>query len=234
MCHPFQRVERTKPFSTIRDVYELLQLARPSQYTGWADTAARFQHKRVKAGHAIYRIEQAFEALYIVRFGFLKMILNSVDGDERVLSFAMEGDFFGLDGIYHDRYAVDSIALTDCELIVIPFKQLITLVHSNRELEKIIYLTISRELLRGLSQSLLNNIKAPTRVARFLETQASSYASRGYSSQNFLLPMSRRDIGSYLGLSLETVSRSLSAMASAGVISIDRRHIQILKPELLH
>ncbi|SHG78840.1 transcriptional regulator, Crp/Fnr family [Pollutimonas bauzanensis] len=232
--NPHPGAQGARLFSTIQDIYELLPFGRQARSGGQTETALQFRHRRAKAGQAVYRMGQAFDVLYIVRLGFLKTVIRSVDGDARVLSFPAKGDFLGFDGIYRNRYATDAIALTDCELVALPFKQLLTMAHSYRDLEQMIYLAISRELAPGRPESLAGAIRAEARVARFLEKQADSYASLGYSPRNFLLPMSRRDIGSYLGLSLETVSRSLSAMASAGVIAIERRHVQILKPELLH
>lgn len=223
-----------KLFSSIQDIAELLRLDNP-QKQEMNGQGPQFHHRRVKAGELIYRLGQPFESLYVVRFGFLKIMLRNSEGDERVLSFPMKGNLLGLDGLFCNRYGTEAIALTDCELIVIPFKLLLAVGRSCHELEKMIYVAISREIMEehaGISLS--GPLKSEARVAGFLEKLAKQHAALGYSSQEMSLPMTRRDIGCYLGLTLETVSRTLSALAEAGVISVRRKDIKILKPELLH
>lgn len=177
---------------------------------------------------------QAFSVLYIVRCGFFKTVLRNTYGDERILSFPMRGDLLGFDGVCHNRYISDTVALTDGSLVTVRFKELLAPGHANGELEQMIYQAASREIaLERCGTGLSITARSEARVARFLAMQVRRYTDMGYSSSNFLLPMTRRDLGSYLGLTLETVSRSLSALASAGAIAVDRRDIRILKPELL-
>ncbi len=220
--------------SSLQDIYDLLQFNRTSRPREISESELRFRHRRFKAGELIYRMGQTFSALYIVRFGFLKTVLRNTQGDERILSFPMRCDLVGFDGIYRNRYTNDTMALSDGDLIIIPFKELLTPGHTNGELEQMVYLAASREIaLERCGAGLSITVKSEARVARFLAMQARRYTDTGYSSSNFLLPMTRRDLGSYLGLTLETVSRSLSALARAGVIAVNRRDIQILKPEML-
>jgi len=220
--------------SSLQDIHGLLRLDRTSKPWETCGFEPRFQHRRFKAGEFIYRMGQAFSVLYIVRFGFLKTVLRNPQGDERILSFPMRGDLLGFDGICHNRYTSDTAALTDSELITVRFKELLTPGHANGELEQMIYRAASREIaLERCGTGLSITVKSEARVARFLAMQARRYTDMGYSSSNFLLPMTRRDLGSYLGLTLETVSRSLSALAGAGAIVVNRRDIRILKPELL-
>ena len=223
-----------KPYSSARDIGELLRLdCSQKQYID--EPSPQFHHRRVKAGELIYRLGESFKSLYVVRFGFLKIVLRNAEGDEQVISFPMKGSLLGFEGIYRNRYGTEAIALSDCELIVIPFNQLLGGRHSCRELEQMIYVAISREFLDEHARvSLSSTVKSEARVARFLVELSKRYAALGYSSQEISLPMTRRDIGCYLGLTLETVSRSLSAMASMGIILVHRRNIRILKPELLH
>ncbi len=231
---PHSRPGYAKLFFSIQDIGELLRLDGP-QKQEMSEQGPQFHPRRVKAGELIYRLGQPFESLYVVRFGFLKIVLRNPEGDERVLSFPMKGNLMGLDGLFCNRYGTEAIALTDCELIIVPFKQLLAAGHFCREWEKMIYIAISREIMEehaGISLS--GPLKSEARVAGFLEELAKRYAALGYSSQEMSLPMTRRDIGCYLGLTLETVSRTLSALAEAGAISVRRKDIQILKPELLH
>jgi CRP/FNR family transcriptional regulator len=224
----------TKLFSSILDIGELLQVncSHRHELNG---AGPQFHHRRVKIGELIYRLGQPFESLYIVRFGFVKTVLRNAEGDERVLTFSMKGSLLGFDGIHDNHYCTEAIALTDGELVVIPFEYLLGTKCFYRELETMIYMAISREFTEehaGISLS--SSLKSEARVAYFLEELAKRYAAIGYSSREFSLPMTRRDIGCYLGLSLETVSRSFSTLALLRIIAVHRQHIKILDPELLH
>jgi CRP/FNR family transcriptional regulator len=195
---------------------------------------ALFQHRRLKPGEQAYGIGQAFESLYVVNAGYLKTVILDTEGNERVISFPMKGELLGSDGICTDRHASEVIALSDCDLIVIPFKQLLSLGHACQELEHIIYRVVSRQIvLDNNNFAALGSLRSDARVARFLVTEADRHAALKFSSQSFRLRMTRREIGSYLGLTLETVSRSMSALDAAGIISVDQRDIKILKPTSL-
>ena len=223
--------ERSALWSTLEDVCQLLQLDIKVQDE---TLDALFQHRRLKPGDQAYGIGQAFEALYVVNAGFLKNVMFDTEGNERVVSFPMKGDLLGSDGICADRHASEALALSDCDLIVIPFKQLLSLGHACQELEHIIYRVVSRQIVQeNASLATLGSLRSDARVARFLAIEADRHAALRFSSQSFRLRMTRREIGSYLGLTLETVSRSLSALDAAGIISVDQRDVQILKPHSL-
>lgn len=199
------------------------------------DIAPLFPCARVKRGQSVFRMGQAFHALYVVRLGQVKTVLHGDGGDERVLGFSMKGDLLGFDGIYSSSYPTEAVALTDTELVVLPYRELLELGQRDIRFDKLMYLAASREMNRERAiESLQNTLKAEARVAWFIEYQADRFASQGYSSRQFLLPMTRRDIGNYLNISLETVSRSLSVLAAARIIHVDRREIHILRPEALH
>jgi CRP/FNR family transcriptional regulator, anaerobic regulatory protein len=218
-------------WSTVADVCRLLRLETKAQYVG---EETLFQHRRLKPGQRLYHAGQGFEALYVVNSGYLKTLIVDGEGNERVLSFPMKGDLLGSDGICKDRHASEVVALSDCDLIVIPFRQLVALGHSCDEFEEVIYRVISRELVQEhINLATLGALHSDARVAHFIAMQAERHAALGFSSRAFLLRMTRREIGSYLGLTLETVSRSLSALHTAGTICIDQRDVQILKPEAL-
>ncbi|MGL4576857.1 MAG: Crp/Fnr family transcriptional regulator [Burkholderiaceae bacterium] len=218
-------------WSTMADVCRLLRLETKTQYAG---QETLFQHRRLKPGQRLYHAGQAFEALYLVNSGYLKTLIVDGEGNERVLSFPMKGDLLGSDGICKDCHASEVTALSDCDLIVIPFRQLVALGHACDEFEQVIYRVISRELVQEhINLATLGALQSDARVAHFIAMQAERHAALGFSPRAFLLRMTRREIGSYLGLTLETVSRSLSALHSAGVIRIDQRDVEILKPEAL-
>lgn len=226
-----RRPERGGLWSTLADACHVLQLDIKVQ-----DEAldALFQHRRIRPGDQVYSAGQTFEALYVVNAGFLKTVMLDSDGNERVVSFPMKGDLLGSDGICNDRHVSEVVALSDCDLIVIPFKQLLTLGHACQELEHIMYRAVSRQMVQeNTNLATLGSLRSEARVAHFLVMEADRHAALKFSSQSFRLRMTRREIGSYLGLTLETVSRSLSALDAAGIICVNQRDIEILKPNVL-
>lgn len=218
-------------WSTLADVCQLLQLNTKIQDE---TITALFRHRYLKLGQQAYAVGQAFDALYVVNAGFLKTALFDKEGNERVLSFPMKGDLLGADGIWTDHHSSDVVALSDCDLIVIPFKQLLSLGHACQELEHIIYRIVSRQIVQeNINLATLGLLRSDSRVACFLVMEADRHCALGFSGNSFRLRMTRRDIGSYLGLTLETVSRSLSALHAAGLICIDQRDIKILQTDNL-
>jgi CRP/FNR family transcriptional regulator len=220
-----------KLWSNLRELCEVLRIPTTTLI---ADDEPLFQHVQFKTGQRIHTIGQPFDALYIVHSGFLKTVLIDEFGNEQVLNFPMKGDLFGVDGIHNRRYASEAVALSNCDLILLPFKKLTALGRIHLEFEQSIYSVMSRELVREQGMiSMLGALSAEARVARFLVSLADRYAEMGYSSKLFNLRMTRHEIGSYLGLTLETVSRTLSAFNEIGLITVDQRSIGIKDPDAL-
>ena len=216
------------------DLKELCDLLRVQVVTSVNDEEFLFQHVQFKTGQRIHTIGQAFDTLYIVHSGFLKTVLIDEFGNEQVLSFPMKGDLFGVDGIHTRRYASEAVALSNCDLILLPFKKFTALGRTHVELEHAMYSVMSRELVREQAMvSMLGALSAEARVARFLVSLSERFADMGYSSKLFNLRMTRHEIGSYLGLTLETVSRTLSAFNEIGLITVDQRSIGIRDIEAL-
>jgi CRP/FNR family transcriptional regulator len=214
-----------KLWSNLKELCDLLHI--PSAHAV-ADEEFLFQHVQFKTGQRIHTIGQAFDTLYIVHSGFLKTVLIDEFGNEQVLSFPMKGDLFGVDGIHTRRYASEAVALSNCDLILLPFKKFTALGRAHIELEHAMYGVMSRELVREQGMvSMLGALSAEARVARFLVSLSERFADMGYSSKLFNLRMTRHEIGSYLGLTLETVSRTLSAFNEIGLITVDQRSIGI-------
>lgn len=213
---------------------ELCDVLRIPHVPGNTDEELLFQHVQFKTGQRIHTIGQPFDTLYIVHSGFLKTVLIDEFGNEQVLSFPMKGDLFGVDGIHTKRYASEAVALSNCDLILLPFKKLTALGRAHPEFEHAMYSVMSRELVREQAMvSMLGALSAEARVARFLVSLSERYAEMGYSSKLFNLRMTRHEIGSYLGLTLETVSRTLSAFNEIGLITVDQRSIGIKDVEAL-
>jgi CRP/FNR family transcriptional regulator len=220
-----------KLWSNLKELCELLRIPAVNSI---GDEELLFQHVQFKTGQRIHTIGQPFDTLYIVHSGFLKTVLIDEFGNEQVLSFPMKGDLFGVDGIHTKRYASEAVALSNCDLILLPFKKFTALGRAHPELEHAMYSVMSRELVREQAMvSMLGALSAEARVARFLVSLAERFGDMGYSSKVFNLRMTRHEIGSYLGLTLETVSRTLSAFNEIGLISVDQRSICIKDSEAL-
>jgi len=190
------------------------------------DGDTQFQHVQYKAGQRIHTIGQSFDTLYVVYSGFIKSVIIDDAGHEQVVAFPMKGDLLGVDGIHGGVHTTEAVALTACEVILVPFKTLTALGRSQPDLELAIYGVMGRELAR--EQSLigaLGSLGAEARVARFLAFMSSRFEEMGYSGKQFNLRMTREEIGNYLGLTLETISRTLSAFAAAGLISVELRNV---------
>jgi len=214
---------QAKLWSSLKEVCDLLRIS--ARIT---NDDFQFQHMQFKAGQRIHTIGQPFDMLYIVNSGFLKTVMIDELGNEQVLGFPMKGDMFGIDGIHRKQYSTETVALTNCDVILVPFKIFSTLGRTHAELEAAIYGVMSRELVREQGMiGTLGSLSAEARVARFLVFLSERFAEMGYSGSQFNLRMTRQEIGNYLGLTLETVSRTFSAFNAIGMISVDQRAIVI-------
>jgi CRP/FNR family transcriptional regulator len=183
-----------------------------------------YTHKRVRRGESLFRVGSAFESLYAVRSGFFKSRVVLEDGRDQVTGFHMAGELLGMDGIGTDIHEADAIALEDSEVCVIPYHRLEEL-GMQRQLQKV----MSRAMVRDQGvMTLLGTMRAEERLAAFLLNLAHRFAARGYASDEFHLRMTREEIGSFLGLSLETVSRLFSRFQEEGVATVQQKHIRIL------
>ncbi len=183
-----------------------------------------YTRKRVKRGESLYRAGGEFESLYAIRSGFFKSRVVLEDGRDQVTGFHMAGEILGMDGIGTDSHTADAIALEDSEVCVIPYTRL-----EDPALQRQLHKVMSRELVRDQGvMMLLGTMRAEERLAAFLLNLSQRFVARGYSSHEFHLRMTRDEIGSYLGLSLETVSRLFSRFQSDELIAVQQKHIRIL------
>lgn len=227
------RQRQGRLWSNLKEVCDLLHIYIPT-ISSIADEELLFQHVQFKSGQRIHTIGQPFDTLYIVNSGFLKTLLIDEFGNEQVLSFPMKGDILGVDGIHSKLYSSEAVALSDCDLILLPFKKLTALGRTHIEMEHALYSVMSRELVREQAMvGMLGALSAEARVARFLVSLSDRFTQMGYSSKLFNLRMTRHEIGSYLGLTLETVSRTLSAFNEIGLITVDQRSICIREMDTL-
>jgi len=188
--------------------------------------------RRVKHGDHLYRSGQPFESIYAVRSGFFKTDVLLDDGREQVTGFQMTGELLGLDGISSEVHSCNAIALEDSEVCVIPFSHLEGLSRQIRTLQHHFHKVMSREIVRDHGvMMLLGTMRAEERLAAFLLNLSQRFKARGYSPAEFNLRMSREEIGSYLGLKVETVSRAFSRFQDDGLLAVQKRRIRILSTE---
>ena len=187
------------------------------------------QRRSVKRGDLLYESGQHFEALYAVRTGFFKTCTSSEDGREHVTGFQMAGELLGLDGISTDRHTCAAVALEDSQVCVIPYQELETLSRDFTELQRQFHRIMGREIVRDHGvMMLLGSMRAEERLAAFLLNLAQRLKARGFSSTALVLRMTREEIGTYLGLKLETVSRCFSKFHEDGVLKVQQRQVEIL------
>ena len=183
-----------------------------------------------RRGEILYRAGDPFSALYAVRDGFFKSVVPLEDGRrDQVTGFAMTGEMLGMDGIGSARQTCNAIAVEDSEVCAIPFVALQLLAHEISSLQRHFRKMMSREIAREQGvMLLLGNMNADERLAIFLLDLSRRFAAQGFPSMEFDLRMTRDEIGSYLGVELETVSRTLSKFQKIGLLRVRRKFIQIL------
>jgi len=188
--------------------------------------------RRVKHGDHLYLAGQPFESIYAIRSGFFKTDVLLDDGRNQVTGFQMTGELLGLDGISSETHSCNAIALEDSEVCVIPFLHLEGLSRQIRTLQHHFHQVMSREIVRDHGvMMLLGTMRAEERLAAFLLNLSQRFKARGYSPVEFNLRMSREEIGSYLGLKVETVSRAFSRLQDDGLLAVQKRRIRILSTE---
>ena len=185
--------------------------------------------QRVRRGAALFEAGAPFTSLYAIRSGFFKTYVATEDGRNQVTGFQMAGEILGLDGIAHGNHSCFAVALEDAEVCVMPYERLgefsLEIPALQRHLQKI----LSREIVREHGvMMMLGSMRAEERLASFLLDIVQRLHVRGFSSSELVLRMTREEIGNYLGLKLETVSRTFSLFAERGILSVKHRHICIL------
>lgn len=184
---------------------------------------------KVRKHGTLYRAGDSFHALYAIQIGSLKTTMHAEDGREHVMGYHMPGELIGFDGIGTDRYGADATALEDTEVCVLPFTSIENLARSIPALQHTLHQLMSKEITRDQGMMLLlGSMRAEERLAVFLLNMADRYRRRGYSSTEYALRMTREEIGNYLGLKLETVSRLFSKFQGEGLIQVQGRAVKLL------
>ncbi len=185
--------------------------------------------RRLKRGEHLYRAGQPFDSIYAIHSGFFKTDVLMEDGRDQVTGFQMTGELLGLDGISTEVHSCNAVALEDSEVCIIPFSHLESLSREIHTLQKHFHKVMSREIVRDHGvMLLLGTMRAEERLAAFLLNLSQRFTARGYSPAEFYLRMTREEIGSYLGLKFETVSRAFSRFQEEGLVAVQQKHIRIL------
>jgi CRP/FNR family transcriptional regulator len=188
----------------------------------------------VPRGETLYRSGDPFRSLFAVRTGFFKTRVAAEDGRDQVTGFQMAGELLGFDGIGTEHHTCDAVALEDSQVCVIPFNQLESLSREFSELQRQLHKVMSREIVREHGvMLLLGSMRAEERVAAFLLNLTQRLQARGFSPSALVLRMTREEIGSYLGLKLETVSRAFSKFQEDGVLDVKQRQVRVLNEPAL-
>lgn len=190
--------------------------------------------RKIKRQQSLYRAGDPFQAIYAIRVGWFKTDVVLEDGRAQVTGFQMTGEMLGLDGISNEAHSCNAIALEDSEVCVIAYDKLEALSREVEGLQHQFHKMMSREIVRDHGvMMLLGSMRAEERLAAFLLNLSQRFTARGFSATEFHLRMTRDEIGSYLGLKLETVSRAFSRFQEEGIVAVQQKHVRILAPDRL-
>jgi len=188
-----------------------------------------YARRRLRRGETLFNAGDEFNSVYAIRSGFFKTSVIDDEGREQVTGFFMGGELLGMDGIGTSRYNGTASALEDSEVCVMPFSLIEEMSFEVRPLQRNLHAVLSREVVRDHGvMMLLGSMRAEERLAAFLLNLSKRFTRRGYSQTEFHLRMTREEIGSYLGLKLETVSRLFSKFQEDGLIEVQQKHVRIL------
>lgn len=188
----------------------------------------------VRAGDVIYRAGQPFTTLFLINAGAFKLLSRTPDGREQIVSLKFRGDWLGFAGIAHGCHTGDAVAMDTGNVSIVPYAALREAIVQHPELMAIIHEAMSSEIGRE-RESLMSvcTLASQARVAEFLCAWARSMAQRGLRADELTLRMTRADLGNYLGMTLETVSRCLTRLEHEELIQFpERGRRQITIPDL--
>ena len=217
--------------------YEPCELYLPTD-SGGADPqrldALIHNHHPLERGTALFRQGDAAPSLYVVRSGCLKTFIEDRAGNVQVVGFHLPGEVLGMGGLSCDHYIGTAEALERSIVCEIAYARLQPLLSQMPVLHQQLarFITRRAELDQG-HLVMMGKLHAQERLALFLRGLADRYGRLSRDPTNLLLPMSRGDVASYLGLAMETVSRLFGRMEAEGILAVERKKVQILRPDLL-
>lgn len=187
-----------------------------------------YARRKVRRGESIFAAGDEFKSVYAIRSGFFKTSVVDDEGREQVTGFFMGGELLGLDGIGTGSHNGTATALEDSEVCVMPYALIEEMARELPSLQRHLHSVLAREIVRDHGvMMLLGSMRAEERLAAFLTNLSKRFTRRGFSSSEFHLRMTREEIGSYLGLKLETVSRLFSQFQKDGLIEVEQKHVRI-------
>src|SRR5262245_1611678 len=187
-----------------------------------------YARKKLAEGESLFHAGDAFRSLYAVRSGFFKTRVTTEDGRDQVTGFQMPGELLGIDGIGSGQHACDAVALEDAEVCVIPYSRLEEVAQRFEPLQQHFHKVMSREIVRDHSvMFMLGSMRAEEKLAGFLVNLSQRLSVRGNAPKEFVLRMTRAEIGSFLGLKLETVSRLFSRFQEDGLLAVRQKRVRI-------
>lgn len=185
--------------------------------------------RAVKRGETLFRTGDTFDTLYAIRSGSLKTVVSSANGREQVTGLHLGGDALGLEGFDNGHHACRAVALEDSSVCMIPYAPFERACRETSAIQRRLLQLLSREVVRKSVQTLiLGTLRADERVAALLLDISAQLTRRGYAGNEFNLRLTRDDMGSFLGITLETVSRTLSRFQAKGLLRADGKLIHIL------
>ena len=188
-----------------------------------------YARRRIKRGESLFGAGDEFESIYAIRSGFFKTSVVDGEGREQVTGFFMGGELLGMDGMGSGRHNGTATALEDSEICVMPYSLIERMSRDYPQLQRHLHSVLSREIVRDHGvMMLLGSMRAEERLAAFLTNLSKRFLRRGFSQSDFHLRMTREEMGSYLGLKLETVSRLFSQFQKDGLIAVEQKHVRIL------
>ena len=192
-------------------------------------------HKReIKRGATVFSEGDAFDALYAIRKGVFKTFISLDDTHKQTMGFHVAGEMIGSDGLATERHTCTAVALEDGQVCVLPFEKLERLAADIPDLQRHLYRTIGQEIVRCQKvMLLLGNMHADVRLATFLLELMQRRYAHDTPANELVLPMTRGEIGNYIGLEIETISRALSRLKAQKIIPVKSRHLQIIDPKKL-
>jgi CRP/FNR family transcriptional regulator len=194
----------------------------------------QLQRRIVREGDVVYQAGQAFTNLFVINTGMFKVVSLSQDGREQIVSLKYRGDWMGFDGIGEHRHDCDAVAMDTGEVWSISYETLLQAGAREPALMAELHRSMSREIARDRG-SLISvcTLPADARVADFLRNWADALACRGLRTDQLIMRMTRAEIGNYLGLTLETVSRALSRLCREGLIRfVDKGRRELHLPDV--
>ena len=183
----------------------------------------------LQKGEVLFREGDKFRGIYAVRSGLVKVFATAGDGEEQIIGFFLPGEMLGLDAIETQEHACNAVALETSSYCAIPFLELSEICREVPELQNQLFKIMSRELsIENKMLLTLGKKNSEEKVATFLLTISTRYHKLGFSANEFKLSMSRQEIGNYLGITFETVSRVIGRLQRNGIIKVNRKAIKIL------